>query len=341
MRSERFRSRGAADNNLITNNQLINNNSDGIRFADALSTGAQITNNVITGSGDDGVKLVGANITLHREHRFEQSTPVCDAAGVELDTVSGTSIVSNNTITNDGTHGIEGGVWIANNSTGVTVGNNTITGWSGSGIAIGGNSTGIHLTQNSIANNGLLGIDLGANGVTANDAGDGDTGANNLQNFPVLTSAQVVSSTQVTIVGSLNSTANSQFRIEFFSSTAQDGTGHGEGQTYLGFVDVTTDGSGNANFNTTLTATVSAGSFVSATATRSNATFTTFTDTSEFAQNAVAANTAPVLDASRSPVPDRDQRRRRRSRGRGGHAGHGLVDLPVPAGQVDNVTDAG
>ena len=150
------------------------------------------------------------------------------------------------------------------------------------------------LTQNSIANNGLLGIDLGANGVTANDAGDGDTGANNLQNFPVLTSAQVVSSTQVAIVGTLNSTANSQFRIEFFSSAAQDRTGHGEGQTYLGFVNVTTDGSGNASFNTTLTATVSAGSFVSATATRSNATFTTFTDTSEFAQNVVAANTAPA-----------------------------------------------
>ena len=112
----------------------------------------------------------------------------------------------------------------------------------------------------------------------------------------------MVSSTQVTIIGTLNSTANSQFRIEFFSNTTQDPTGQGEGQTYLGFVNVTTNGAGNANFNTTLTATVSAGSFISATATRSNATFTTFTDTSEFAQNAVAANTAPVLDAIRSPV---------------------------------------
>ena len=94
----------------------------------------------------------------------------------------------------------------------------------------------------------------------------------------------MVSSTQVTIVGSLNSTANSHFRIEFFSNAAQDATGHGEGQTYLGFVNVTTDGSGNATFNTTLMATVSGGSFVSATATRSNATFTTFTDTSELPQ---------------------------------------------------------
>ena len=331
---------GAADNNLITDNQLINNNSDGIRFADALSTGAQITNNVIAGSGDDGVKLVGANITFTGNTVSNSQRLSATAAGVELDTVSGTSVISNNTITNDGTRGIEGGVWLANNSTGVTVGNNTITGWSGSGIAIGGNSTGIHLTQNSITNNGLLGIDLGANGVTANDAGDGDTGANSLQNFPVLTSAQVLSSSQVTLAGSLNSTASSQFRIEFFSNTAQDGTGHGEGQTYLGFVDVTTDGSGNANFNTTLTATVSAGSFVSATATRSNATFTTFTDTSEFAQNAVAANTAPALDASRSPVLTSINEDAGAPVGAVGTLVRNLVDFAVPAGQVDNVADA-
>ena len=107
-------------------------------------------------------------------------------------------------------------------------------------------STGNAILGNSIFANTGLGIDLTNNGVTANDAGDGDTGANNLQNFPVLTSAEMVSSTQVTIVGTINSTANSQFRIEFFSNTAQDGTGHGEGQTYLGFVNVTTDGSGNA-----------------------------------------------------------------------------------------------
>ena len=330
---------GAADNNLITNNQLINNNSDGIRFANALSTGAQITNNVITGSGDDGVKLVGANITFTGNTLSNSQRLSAGAAGVELDTVTGTSVVSNNTITNDSTHGSEGGVWIANASTGVTVGNNTITGWSGSGIAIAGTSTGICLTQNSISNNGLLGIDLVANGVTANDVGDGDAGANNLQNYPVLTSAQVVSSTQVTIVGTFNSTANSYFRIEFFSSTAQDGTGHGEGQTYLGFVNVTTDGSGNATFNTTLAATVSAGSFVSATATASNATFTTFTDTSEFAQNAVAANSAPVLDASKSPALTAINEDAGAPVGVVGTLVSSLVDFAVPAGQVDNVTD--
>src|SRR5205085_1110190 len=42
---------------------------------------------------------------------------------------------------------------------------------------------------NSIFNNAKLGIDLGNDGVTANDTTDGDTGANLVQNFPVITSA--------------------------------------------------------------------------------------------------------------------------------------------------------
>ncbi|HEV8327822.1 MAG TPA: DUF4347 domain-containing protein, partial [Nitrospiraceae bacterium] len=200
--------------------------------------------------------------------------------------------------------------------------------------------TGDALLGNQIHSNTLLGINLGAAGVTANDAGDGDAGANNLQNYPVLTSTQIVSSTQVNLVGSLNSAANSQFRIEFFSNTAQDGTGFGEGQTYLGFVNVTTDGSGNANFNTTLAATVSAGNFISATATRSNATFTTFTDTSEFAQDRVVpANTAPVLDASKSPALTAINEDAGAPVGAVGTLVSTLVDFASPAGQVDNVTD--
>ncbi len=47
------------------------------------------------------------------------------------------------------------------------------------------NGTGNAILGNSIFSNGELGIDLGADGVTPNDVGDGDSGANNLQNFPV------------------------------------------------------------------------------------------------------------------------------------------------------------
>jgi hypothetical protein len=178
---------------------------------------------------------------------------------------------------------------------------NTIAYNTGNGIEFtSGTSTGIAILGNSIFDNGGLGIELGNNGVTVNDPGDGDAGANNLQNFPVLTSV-VMSGTQANISGSLNSTPNTNFRIEFFSNTAQDGTGYGEGQAYLGFVNVTTDGSGNANFNATLAVTGSEGSVISATATRSDATFTAFTDTSEFSQNAVALLGA-IVDLNSGPA---------------------------------------
>ena len=64
---------------------------------------------------------------------------------------------------------------------------------------------------NSIHSNDGLGLDLGAGGVTFNDSCDIDAGANDLQNFPVLTSATTTGG-NVTIVGTLNSIANSNFR---------------------------------------------------------------------------------------------------------------------------------
>ena len=129
-----------------------------------------------------------------------------------------------------------------------------------------------------------MGIDLGNNGVTPNDAGDADTGANHLQNFPVLTSATTGGS-QLTVQGTLNSTANTSFRIEVFASSTADGSGYGEGQRYLGSFNVTTDGSGNVSFySSVLLLSVAAGEKISATATN-----LTTNDTSEFAQCITAA----------------------------------------------------
>ncbi|MBK6744805.1 MAG: Calx-beta domain-containing protein, partial [Hydrogenophilales bacterium] len=125
----------------------------------------------------------------------------------------------------------------------------------------------IAVLGNAIYGNSGLGIDLGDDGLTLNDADDVDAGANGLQNFPVLTSA-VSSGGNTTVAGTLNSTVGTNFRIEFFSSPAADASGHGEGQTYLGFADVTTDGSGNASFNTVLAGvSVTVGHVISATAT--------------------------------------------------------------------------
>src|SRR5262249_52123529 len=113
-----------------------------------------------------------------------------------------------------------------------------------------------------------LGIDLGQNGITPNDSGDGDPGPNMLQNFPVLSAASVGKAV-TTIAGSLNSTKNSQFRIELFSNASPTA------QTFLGRMDVFTDASGNAPIFFTTSALLVGGT-VTATATDSEG------NTSEF-----------------------------------------------------------
>jgi hypothetical protein len=70
-----------------------------------------------------------------------------------------------------------------------------------------------------------------------------------------------------TITGTLNSTLNATFRLEFFASGAADPSGFGEGQFFLGFTNVTTDGSGNGGFTVTLPVGAIPGQIVSATAT--------------------------------------------------------------------------
>src|SRR5262249_32952229 len=108
------------------------------------------------------------------------------------------------------------------------------------------------LLGNSIFSNAGLGIDLEFDGdpncgVEPNDQGDGDTGPNNLQNYPVL---ETVSNGggMTTVTGRLNSAANTMYRIEFFANDPLDPSGYGEGKTLLAAKDVATNGSANANF---------------------------------------------------------------------------------------------
>jgi uncharacterized repeat protein (TIGR01451 family) len=89
---------------------------------------------------------------------------------------------------------------------------------SGSGNAI---------RRNSIFLNAGLGIDLAADGVTINDAGDADNGANLLLNFPVLESATIAGR-----ILTISGFARPGVEIEFFVADP-DPTGFGEGRTFL------------------------------------------------------------------------------------------------------------
>lgn len=120
---------------------------------------------------------------------------------------------------------------------------------------------------NSIFSNVSLGIDLNFDGVvTANDPGDADSGGNRLQNFPLVSSI-TPGGGSTNVKGSLNSTASTQFRIDFYSNLACDLSGNGEGGVPFGFTTVTTDVTGNAAFDVNLTGQLAANRTITATAT--------------------------------------------------------------------------
>lgn len=147
---------------------------------------------------------------------------------------------------------------------------NVIAGHRLEGIAVGRTVPSARISGNQIYENGALGIDLiptgFGSGVTPNDPLDTDMGGNGLQNFPVLATARSEGGS-VRIAGTLGSSPLGEFTIEFFASPMCDGSGHGEGQEFLGSTSVSTDGNGDAAFDVLLGGSVQPGWVVTATAT--------------------------------------------------------------------------
>jgi hypothetical protein len=142
----------------------------------------------------------------------------------------------------------------------------------------------IQIRGNTIASNGELGIDLMnaepgnnyPNGVTPNDCNDLDTGANDLQNFPELFTPEQNKDGTLRIDTILRSTSSRNFTIDYYLNTQADPTTYGEGESYLGSINVLTNGNGfvSAAFNTPIQLPTTA--LITATATDDNG------NTSEF-----------------------------------------------------------
>jgi len=120
-----------------------------------------------------------------------------------------------------------------------------------------------------------------------NDVCDVDSGANGLQNYPVLTSV-VSDGTSTTIQGTLDSTANTVFHVEFFTNLACDGSGFGQGALFVGDDIVTTDATCHASFSAMITPAIPSGQTVTATAADPVG------NTSEFSACATASGTGGV-----------------------------------------------
>ncbi len=234
--------------------------------------------NLISGNSQNGLLLTNTTSTANRiEGNF---------IGTDI---TGLSALGN---------GSNGVLFLVNASMNIIGGTNAgagnliaFNGLAGVGVGSGTNNA---IRANSIFSNSALGIDLLTNGVTANDACDADTGPNNLQNFPVLTAVtNRVGST--TISGTLNSASNTTFALDFYANVACDLSGFGQGKTFLGSTNVTTDASCNASFTVTLATPVLTNQFLTATATDTN------NNTSEFS---ACVPIAFDPDANHDGLPD-------------------------------------
>lgn len=251
-------------------NNLIGTNADGTQDA--------AERNLISGNVRSGVVITGTSITGNTVAgnligtTAAGSAPLGNGAdGILLDQgaynnrVGGTASAASNTIAYNAHNGIQ-----ASSTAGTR---NQITG-------------------NNIYSHGQLGIDLNGDGVSPNDTGDGDTGPNQLQNYPVL-----IGAVTQRVYGTLNSTPNTTFTLEFFHSTTCDSSGYGEGATRVTTTaSVTTDASGNVSFDAGLAPWVNAGEYLTATATDPNG------NTSEFsACRAVGAGATLLVVTNTNP----------------------------------------
>lgn len=187
--------------------------------------------------------------------------------GTALNQIGGTALGAGNIIAHNGT----GGVAIFGNPVSASGQANLANAIESNSIFLNGRNS----QTASSAPTPLLGIDLTNgftyprdDGVTPNDSkGHGAANdPNDFRNFPVLTTATSNGGT-TKISGTLNSLANTTFRIEFFASDADPLGLPAEGQQYLGFGNFTTDAAGNLSFNAAIAVSVASDRIITATAT--------------------------------------------------------------------------
>ena len=237
--------------------------------------------NVISGNGDYGISMTYDCVTAV-DHNVIQGNRI----GVDS---SGTNPLAN----------VQGGIYLGclaqNNQIGGTAAGagNVIAHNGGAAAAVGAGvfldpaaGAGNQIRANRIFSNKSLGIAFGNGSPIPNDSGDGDTGPNNLQNFPIILSA-VPGAGSTHITGKFNSTPSTTFQMDFYANAAcsnfpREFLGS---ETYLGSSQVITDGSGNATIDVTLPVATEAGARISATATDPAGS------TSEYSQRIVFAMT--------------------------------------------------
>lgn len=130
------------------------------------------------------------------------------------------------------------------------------------------NTQGVYIRENRIYANDGVGVDLDGDGLTANDAGDLDSGANRLLNFPVINSVGIIDN-QLRIQGFIeyNAIALGQMVVEFFYAEEQNTNGAAYATHFIGAYTFSASASGINHFGQNFTIDIPSGAYITATAT--------------------------------------------------------------------------
>ncbi len=307
-----------------TRNVISGNSFAGVNISGGASNTLVLGNFI--GTGPTGFELLGNTIGVvvnnSQNNSIGGNSPGAGnlisanaGSGVVIQASSSNNQVKNNLIGTD----VSGSGALGNGGSGVAIAsasNNIVGGTSGgdpntiafnalNGIAVQ-SGVGNALLSNSIFGNGTissLGINIADDVVTANDDCDPDSGPNDLQNYPVLTSATSDGATTTNITGTLNSGGDSTYTIEFFANNTCHPSGFGDGQTFIGSTSATTNASCIAPINVTFPAGVTPGQVITATATNGSNSTSEFSQCVTVAAGPVCTLTCPPnLFASTSPA---------------------------------------
>ncbi|MEM9608233.1 MAG: LamG-like jellyroll fold domain-containing protein [Actinomycetota bacterium] len=253
----------------VTGNAALPNGQEGVQIEASDAEIGQVGNgNVISGNAYAGINAWTGSPT--------GVTIQANLIGVGAD---GTTSVPNGTV------GPEGGVTVRDDVGGVLVGGagvgdgNVIANNVGDGVQIvdvNGNPQNVAVLGNSIVDNTDLAIDLADDGVTPNDAGDGDAGPNDLLNFP---GASALTATTVTFA--LDVPAGDYLVEAFRNPSGLDPSTFGEAEISLGFHQIAHAGAGSESFVGTFAGLTDGGNVTLAVTECADPGCTTFGGTSE------------------------------------------------------------
>lgn len=254
---------------LSVQRNVISHNNVGVSIGSGASSniilgnymGTDPTSTVAMGNAD--ALVVGGTATQIGGLTAEAANVISgNFTGVYIGALATENVVEGNLIGTDATKTLD----LGNSTAGVTVtgSHNVIGGLEpGAGNRIWFNSTGVVVREieadhpaigNAILSNSIsifsTPIDLvvsgdmnATDGPTRNDLGDGDSGPNNLQNFPIITSTAFLSD-RTTVQGGLNSTPSTNFTLQFFTAGLRANESN-----LLGTETITTNAAGLAYFS--------------------------------------------------------------------------------------------